>query len=89
MIERRCLQGAQQATREADLVRISEQTEEDSHEQRSEKAGPWCGQGSVETFRTTPREHAGCSSVLGEALFNGYWGQLITNSVYRLEENGM
>lgn len=40
MIERRCLQGAQQATREADLGRISDQTEEESHEKRSEKAGP-------------------------------------------------
>lgn len=39
MIEHRCLQGGQQATQETDLVRISVQTEEESHERGSEKPG--------------------------------------------------
>lgn len=86
MIERCCLQVGQQATQETNLVSISVQTEEESHVKRSEKPGLRCGQGSAETFRTIPREHTCCSSTLGELLFNGYCGQLITNSVYRLEE---
>lgn len=86
MIERRCLQVGQRATQDTNLVRILVQTEEESHVKRSEKPGLWCGQGSAETFRTVPREHTCCSSVLEEELFNGYCGQLIINSVYRLEE---
>lgn len=36
--------------------------------------------------RTIPRENTCCTSVLGEILFNGYCGQLISNSLYRPEE---